>query len=145
MTDRRRLWRAENQEISITQNPFGSRYYVEGTRGMRYTVDLKKPSCECPDWKKRSSTGGCKHILKVKLENGIVEPLRSEKTNTNPPQSRSQSNYSKGWKSLSEKTKNGITGNVNVVVVWAVQKEIQPSTPIIYFQNRREEKIGLRI
>ena len=78
---------------------------MEGTRGMKYTVDLEKPSCECPDWKKRSPSGGCKHILKVKLENGMVEPLRSEETNYNPPQNRSQSNYPKGWKSLSEKTK----------------------------------------
>jgi hypothetical protein len=105
MTDRRRLWRAENQEISITQNLFGSTYRVEGTRGMKYIVDLEKPSCECPDWQKRTPTGGCKHILKLKLEKGIVDPLRSEKTNTTPPQSRSQSNYSKEWKSLSERTK----------------------------------------
>lgn len=105
MTDRRRLWRAENQEISITQNPFGDRYYMEGTRGMEYTVNLEKPSCECPDWQKRSPAGGCKHILKIKLENGMIEPLGSEETDTNPPQSRAQSNYSKDWKSLSEKIK----------------------------------------
>lgn len=105
MTDRRRLWRAENQEISITQNLFGSTYRVEGTRGTIYTVDLEKPSCECPDWQKRTPAGGCKHILKVKLKKGIVDPLRSEKTNTTPRQSRSQSNYSREWKSLSDRTK----------------------------------------
>lgn len=105
MTDRRRLWRAENQEISIIQNLFEETYQVDGTREKVYVVDLEKPSCECPDWQKRSPAGGCKHMLKVKLKNGTVEPLRSEKTNTSPTKNRSQSNYSKGWASLSKKTK----------------------------------------
>ena len=105
MTDRRRLWRAENQEISIIQNLFEETYQVEGTREKIYIVDLEKPSCECPDWQKRSPAGGCKHMLKVKLKNGTVDPLRSEKTNTSPIKNRSQSNYSKGWASLSKKTK----------------------------------------
>lgn len=94
MTDRRRLWRAEHQNISILRNLYGKTYVVKGTRGKRYTVNLAKPSCECPDWQKRSPAGGCKHILKIKIKNGAIESPEINKPSSESGLSRSQSSQS---------------------------------------------------
>lgn len=36
---------------------------------VRYTIDLRAPSCECPDWTYRGSVNGlpCKHIMAAYL------------------------------------------------------------------------------
>lgn len=81
MADARRLYRAENQNISVLENVTDHKFAVKGTQGVTYLVDLDDPSCECPDWQKRSPEDGCKHILKVKIESGIVEPPNGGKTN----------------------------------------------------------------
>jgi len=105
MVSRRRRWRAENQDISICRELGPNKFLVSGSKGKRYRVDLSAPSCECPDWRKRSPSGGCKHIIKVKLDQGMLDQLPSAKTNYGSPSSRSQSEYPSNWKSLSRRTK----------------------------------------
>ena len=105
MVDRRRKWRAENEDIYIQDSLGKNTYIVRGSRGKDYTVELDTPSCSCPDWKKRSPDGGCKHIIKVKLENGIIDPLISSRTDFGSPQERSNSDYDHAWAELSTRTK----------------------------------------
>ncbi|QSG16328.1 HNH endonuclease [Halapricum desulfuricans] len=105
MVDRRRQWRAENQDISIKSKRGKQAYIVSGSEGDPYDVDLDIPYCECKDWEKRSPSGGCKHILKVKIRQGILDPLPSAKTNYGAADNRSGSNYSANWSSLSDQTK----------------------------------------
>lgn len=105
MANRRRKWKAQKQDISVISSPTENKYIVSGSRGIDYRVDLNKHSCNCPDWQKRSPSGGCKHLLHVKLEEGLIDPLPSAKTNFGNPKSRSQSNYPSNWDSLSKQTK----------------------------------------
>jgi len=105
MVDRRRKWRAQKQDISVKNNFGGDEYIVSGASGTDYRVDLTEPSCECPDWNKREPDGGCKHILKIKLNKGIIDPPPSTYTNFGNPQNRSRSNYSSSWTDLARRTK----------------------------------------
>lgn len=105
MVDRRRKWRAEKQNISIKTNIEGDEYIVSGASGTDYRVDLTKPFCECPDWKKRKPEGGCKHILKIKLNKGMIDSVASAHTNLGNPQNRSRSNYSSNWTELARRSK----------------------------------------
>ena len=51
----------------------GERFYVHGTRGMPYTVDIEHDCCTCPDYLERVSKGfvenvsACKHMYAVEL------------------------------------------------------------------------------
>lgn len=105
MVNKRRLWRAENQDLSIKANPYGEVYLVYGTRGDIYEVNLNEPSCSCPDWNKRSPKGGCKHILKVKLVNERIDALPNPENNSRPYASNEQGNYGENWDRLSNQTK----------------------------------------
>ncbi|AUX09866.1 restriction endonuclease [Halalkaliarchaeum desulfuricum] len=104
MVDRRRQWRAENQDIFVRSKAGKNTYIVNGNRGINYEVDISIPVCECPDWKKNQPGGGCKHILKVKLKENIIEPLPSAKTNFGTPESRSPGNYAENWDELRIRT-----------------------------------------
>jgi len=105
MVDNRRLWRAENQSVSIKANPYDEVYLVYGTQGDIYEVDLDEPSCSCPDWHKRSPKGGCKHILKVKLANECIDPLPNPENDSRPYAVIEQGNYGENWDHLSNQTK----------------------------------------
>lgn len=105
MVDRRRKWRAQKQDISIKNKLGKNEYIVSGASGTDYRVDLTEPFCECPDWDKREPEGGCKHILKIKLNKEIIDPLPSAYTNFGNPQNRSRSNYSSNWTDLARRTK----------------------------------------
>jgi hypothetical protein len=106
MVDLRRQWRAENQDIYIKERLEQNRYLISGNRGIDYQVDLSKPDCECPDWQTEKPKGGCKHILKIKLNKGIREPLPIARTNFGPERSRSAGDYSSNWSSLRKRTLN---------------------------------------
>lgn len=80
MPDKRRLFRAQHQDISIQADLGSGKYAVRGTRNITYEVDLQIPSCTCPDWEKREPTDGCKHILAVKIKEGSIKSLSSAKT-----------------------------------------------------------------
>lgn len=105
MTDRRRQWRAENQNISLEEYSGNGTYVVSGSRGETYTVDLEAPSCGCPDWQKRAPDGGCKHVLKAKLDRGLIDPLPTARTDFGGGDYRWGGEYSSQWRSLSRRTK----------------------------------------
>lgn len=105
MVDRRRQWRAENQEILIEKHIIDNRYAVRGSSNDIYTVDLDKPFCTCPDWEKREPLDGCKHILKVKLKEGTIDPLPSTQTNFGSDREGEKRNYPDDWESLSQRVK----------------------------------------
>lgn len=105
MVDKRRLWRAQNQNVSIKGNPYEEVYLVYGTQGDIYEVDLNEPSCSCPDWNKRSPEDGCKHILKVKLENEYVDLLPNPKNDSGSYAATGQADYGENWDYLSNQTK----------------------------------------
>lgn len=104
MPDRRRLFRAQHQDISIQTNLGSGKYIVRGTRDITYKIDLQKPSCTCPDWEKREPTDGCKHILAVKIKEGKIESLPSAKT-SDGSQSASSSRNIPNWNRLARQTK----------------------------------------
>lgn len=114
MVDRRRKWRAQNQDIRIKESLEGNRFVVNGDRGIDYVVDVGQPSCECPDWQKRAPEDGCKHILHVKLEKGQIESLPDAKTTFGYSKRRSakardennpDERYSPKWNTLSIRTR----------------------------------------
>lgn len=104
MPDRRRLFRAQHQDISIQADLGSGKYVVRGTRDIRYEVDLQKLSCTCPDWEKREPTDGCKHILAAKIKEGNIESLPSAKT-TGGFQNTSSSRNIPNWDRLARQTK----------------------------------------
>lgn len=104
MPDRRRLFRAQHQDISIQANLGSGKYIVRGTRDITYEVDLQKPSCTCPDWEKREPTDGCKHILAVNIKEGNIESLPSAET-IGGFQSTSSSRNIPNWDHLARQTK----------------------------------------
>lgn len=99
MVDQDRLSRARNQDISIQVELTSDEYVVRGTRGIPYEVDLREPSCTCPDWEKREPEGGCKHILAVKIERGDIGSVSSTKTHSQ------SSRYIPNWDRLARQTK----------------------------------------
>ena len=103
MVDRRRQWRAENQQISIKKKIESGKYIVKGTQGDEYFVDINKPFCACPDWEKRKPNGGCKHILKAKIKTGDVSNLPNQKTNAGSYLNKTE--YPDNWRKLSKQTK----------------------------------------
>jgi len=104
MVDRRRLWRAENQNISIEEKITDSIFNINGSRDIEYRVDLNKHTCECPDWQKNQPRDGCKHILKIKLEQGLIDPLPSAKTDSGQSDSKTVDPYPENWDKLSQQT-----------------------------------------
>ena len=72
--------RAINEEMMLIEMADGL-YEVHGENGNgAYVVDLKgeEPTCTCPDYRHREPEGGCKHIRRVRIEEGeeSVEELR---------------------------------------------------------------------
>lgn len=55
-------------------------FEVTSQSGNVYTVDLREPACECPDFMHRDEVEECKHIRRVRIEVGQidVEALESE-------------------------------------------------------------------
>lgn len=96
MVDRRRQFRAEHQDISITNKIANGIHLVDGASDSMYRVNIAKPSCTCPDWKEREFPGGCKHILKVKLAAGEIQPLPDPDTTTGTRDS-TNSQYPPDW------------------------------------------------
>lgn len=105
MVDRRRRWRAENQDISIVRRNDDGTYLVRGTRGIEYTAELTEPTCDCPDWVKRTPDGGCKHILKAKLEKGLIDPLPSARTDFGSWEDRWTGEYDPSWEAMRKQTR----------------------------------------
>jgi hypothetical protein len=107
MPDRRRQWRAENQDIYIKHSLGKNTHIVSGSQGNEYAVELRPDSCSCPDWNKRSPEGGCKHILKVKLEHGMIDPLMNARTDFGSPNTSAEGSksYSSDWSELSSRVK----------------------------------------
>lgn len=61
---------------SMVVHPHGGgsgMFDVYNVRGEMYTVDLRDGVCSCPDFVHRESSGGCKHIRRVRLEFGIED------------------------------------------------------------------------
>ena len=103
MVDRRRLFRAQFQDISVIECSYSGIYRVSGSEDAIYTVSVTEPSCTCPDWNKRRPSGGCKHDLAVKLEKEEIEPL--DAVDINPPQRGNQnSDLPENWTRLREST-----------------------------------------
>lgn len=98
--DRVRLFRAQYQDIVVANRLGHGQYRVNGNRDIEYTVDLGSPSCTCPDWQDRRPTGGCKHILTVKLKRGEIDPLAYKSGN----KSASPSEYPDNWDKLRNRT-----------------------------------------
>lgn len=102
MVHRRRLWRAQNQDIRVKSKSNSSEFIVSGLTG-EYRVNINEPSCSCPDWTKRKPEDGCKHILRIKLNNGSIDPLPSANTNYSRT-SDSNRSYPQNWHSLRNQT-----------------------------------------
>jgi hypothetical protein len=120
MVDRRRLWRAQNQDIHIKSKVSKNEFIVSG-QSNDYRVDLCKPTCSCPDWNKRQPEGGCKHILLLKLDHDSIDPLPSANTSYDSAYG-TDDDYPSNWSSLRNKTlrrdnwecqKCGVKGGVN--------------------------------
>ena len=62
-----RTRRARTEEMTVALRRTGGIYTVRGESGRIYRVDICKPDCTCPDFRK-TSTDRCKHIRRVDLE-----------------------------------------------------------------------------
>lgn len=101
MVDRRRLFRAQYQDISILDRITRAKYRISGSEDDVYEVNVRKPSCTCPDWIKRKPRNGCKHILAVKLERGEIDELSYPGKNRGKTSSLSR--YPEHWEQRREK------------------------------------------
>ena len=74
-----RTIRAATEVMSVLEEAQGLFTVVSGS-GKAYTVDLRAPACECPDFTHRDNVEECKHIRRVRMEVGQVdvEALESE-------------------------------------------------------------------
>ena len=63
-----RTRRAVDEEMAVSLLEKGGRYEVRSASGNRYEVDVIGESCTCPDWRKRTPEGGCKHLRRVDHE-----------------------------------------------------------------------------
>jgi 5-methylcytosine-specific restriction endonuclease McrA len=73
---------------------------VNGSKESSYEVNLRKPSCTCPDWTDRAPRDGCKHILKIKIERGEVDKLSYQQGSDGTNSSKS---YADNWRFLRER------------------------------------------
>lgn len=48
-------------------------FEVTSQSGNVYTVDLREPACECPDFQHREEVTECKHIRRVRIEVGQID------------------------------------------------------------------------
>lgn len=48
-------------------------FEVTSESGSVYTVDLREPVCQCPDFQYREHVEECKHIRRVRIEVGQVD------------------------------------------------------------------------
>ncbi len=53
-------------DVSLLQK--GGIYEVQSKSGNIYKVDVASKTCTCPDFTKRSPSGGCKHLRRTDLE-----------------------------------------------------------------------------
>lgn len=97
MVDCRRLFRAQYQDIQIIEQIDTRSYRVSGSQNKVYKVNLNTHSCTCPDWTDQAPRGGCKHILKIKLEHGEMDKLSYHQTTVGTSKSNS---YADNWRSL---------------------------------------------
>ena len=56
----------EAMEVSLLEK--GGLYEIQSASENRYEVDVIGESCTCPDWRKRTPEGGCKHLRRVDRE-----------------------------------------------------------------------------
>jgi hypothetical protein len=63
-----RTRRAVDEEMAVSLLEKGGRYEVQSASGSWYEVDVISESCTCPDWRKRTPEGGCKHLRRVDHE-----------------------------------------------------------------------------
>lgn len=66
--------RAIKEDIGVSHRSDG-KYRIDAASGNNYTVDLYRPSCTCPFWKREHPDRGCKHIRSVdfQIQAGKVE------------------------------------------------------------------------
>ena len=63
-----RTRRAVDESMAVSLLEKGGRYEVRSASGNWYEVDVISESCTCPDWRKRTPEGGCKHLRRVDQE-----------------------------------------------------------------------------
>jgi hypothetical protein len=63
-----RTSRAIDERMAVSLLEKGGRYEVRSASGNWYEVDVISESCTCPDWRKRTPEGGCKHLRRVDYE-----------------------------------------------------------------------------
>jgi len=63
-----RTSRAVDESMAVSLLEKGGRYEVRSASGNWYEVDVISESCTCPDWRKRTPEGGCKHLRRVDHE-----------------------------------------------------------------------------
>jgi len=63
-----RTRRAVDEEMNVSLLQKGGKYDVRSASGNWYEVDVISESCTCPDWRKRTPEGGCKHLRRVDHE-----------------------------------------------------------------------------
>ncbi len=63
-----RTSRAVDESMAVSLLKKGGRYEVRSASGNWYEVDVISESCTCPDWRKRTPEGGCKHLRRVDHE-----------------------------------------------------------------------------
>jgi hypothetical protein len=63
-----RTRRAVDEAMAVSLLEKGGRYEVRSASGNWYEVDVISESCTCPDWRKHTPEGGCKHLRRVDHE-----------------------------------------------------------------------------
>lgn len=66
-----RTIRAATEHMTVIEEA-QSMFSVTTQSGSEYTVDLREPTCTCPDFEHRESISECKHIRRVRIEVGQV-------------------------------------------------------------------------
>lgn len=74
-----RTIRAATEVMSVLEEAQALFTVVSGS-GKTYTVDLREPACDCPDFTHREEVEECKHIRRVRMEVGQIntEALEEE-------------------------------------------------------------------
>jgi len=107
--DAKRYQRAIEEDIEVTASYGNGIYQVNGSRGVNYLVNSQEESCTCPDWRDRKPDGGCKHIIKVRVDDEPAPSKRlSRKTSSSTESTNNKGsnnfntdlNYSDNWKGI---------------------------------------------
>lgn len=67
-----RTIRAATEHMTVIEEA-QSLFSVTTQSGSEYTVDLREPTCTCPDFEYREDVTECKHIRRVRIEVGQVD------------------------------------------------------------------------